>query len=719
MLQQNITETLTHNYMPYSVYVILHRALPEIDGLKPSQRRILYTMYKMGLLSGARKKSQGVVGQTMFLHPHGDMAIYETLVKMSRDNQSMSLPYIDSKGNFGKVYSRDTQFASARYTEVRLEEIAKELFKDINKNMVDMVDNYDGSLKEPRLLPVTFPSILTNATKGIANGMASSFAPFNISEVIDYTIAYIKDENADVHEYIKAPDFPTGENVIYDEKVFKKIYETGKGSFRLRATYRFEKNAIIFEKLPYSTTFEVIIEKIISLVKEGKIKDIVDINDIYGINSEGIQIDVKANTNKELLVERLFKLTPLESTYDCNFNMVVNKRPQLLGIKQIIKEWVNFRTICVKRGLLNESEKKSQKKHLLVALKKVLEDLEKAIEIIRYTPTNSKVVENLIEAFGIEKDQAEFVAEIKLKNLNEEYFAERIKEIETLSEEIKELDDLISNESELAKVIIQQLEETKRLHGKERQSQVISVSDLPKVQVSKVEIDEYNVKIFVTKEGYLKKIPLTGLRGNNVNRVKDGDEIVSEIETTNNSEILVFTDKQNVYRYRTYELEDHKTSVLGEYLPSLLELEDENIVFVTATNDYRGDLLIGFTDGKMARIKLDSYQSNYKQLKKAYAPKEAVYWRVITGDIDILAVSSIDKALIFNTSKINVKKSKNTEGVQVMKSKNDSYVRAYHELEGNESYHPVVEDEYNYYYTASAGVGKYLREGDFQSINLH
>lgn len=704
VIEQGIISSIRNNYMPYTAYVILERALPEIDGFKPSQRRILYTMYKMGLLKGGRKKSQGVVGSTMFLHPHGDGAIYETLVRMSQDAESLLFPFIDSKGNFGKQYSRDMKYASARYTEVRLAELAKEIFKDIDKNTVDMIDNYDGTMKEPRLLPVTFPSILVNPQTGIANGMASNIASFNLNEVVDLAIAYIKNPKVDVADYIKAPDFPTGGNIVYNESIFRNIFDNGRGTFNIRATYRFEKNAIIFEDMPYTATFEAIIDKIVTLVKDGKLKDIVDVNDIYGINSKGVKITVKNNTDKEVLVEKLFKMTPLQSSFGCNFNIVVNGRPQVLGVKQIIHEWLKFRACAIKRGAEFDKAKKLHKKHMLMALKQVLLDVDKAISIIRETKKNSEVVANLMKAFSIDEVQAEYVAEIKLKHLNKEYLIQRIAEIEELENEIANLEDLINNKVTLAKLIIKQLEEAKKAYGQERKSQIIEVNELPKVSKEVIEIDNYNVKVFVSRDGYLKKIPLTSLRGSNEIKVKDGDVIVGEFDTTNNSDILIFTNKQNVYKYKSYELENHKPSILGEYIPSLLGLKDEEVLFVTVTNDYKGNLIVGFEDGKVAKIELSAYETkqNRSMLKNAYADKKALFFDHIHEDIDILAMSSIDKVLLFNTSMINSKTSKTTIGVQVMKSKNDSYVLAYKKPSG----------DMEYYRTSGAGIGKYLRKED-------
>lgn len=710
VIEQSIIEALINNYMPYTAYVIQERALPEIDGFKPSQRRILETMRKMGLLTSGRKKSQGVVGQTMFLHPHGDSAIYETMVRMARDAESLLIPFVDSKGNFGKQYSKNMQYASARYTEVKLEPIAKELFKGINKNAVDMVDNYDGTLKEPKLLPVTFPTILVNPQNGMAVGMASSIAPFNLNEVLDFTMAYIRSpKTANVSDYIKAPDFPTGGNVVYDKNTFEKIFETGRGSFTIRATYKFDKDAIIFEELPYTATFEVIIEKIAELVKDGKLKDVVDVNDIYGINSKGIRVSVKKNTDKEALVEKLFRMTPLQSTYPCNFNVVIGGRPRVLGIKGIVHEWLRFRAESVKRELMFDIDKKIDKRHNLLALKQVLLDIDTAIKIIRETKKNDEVLTNLMDTFKIDEVQAEYVAEIKLKHLNKEYLLQRVAEIETLEDEINDLKDLHSNRKRLAELIVSQLQEVKNSYGQERKSGIIEATAVAKAEKEAVTIDDYNVKVFITKDGYLKKIPLTSLRGNYNINIKEGDEIVSEIETTNNSDILVFTSNHNCYKYKTYDIKDHKPSVLGEYLPTLLGLENEQLLFATVTNDYKGNLLIGFEDGKVAKIELSAYETktNRSMLKNAYANKKALYFNHIHEDIDLVAWSSIDKIIVFNTSMINSKTSKTTIGVQAMKSKNDSFVYKY--LDVKEEHLDVVD----YYRTLSAGVGKYLRAGDF------
>ncbi|UGO46193.1 DNA gyrase subunit A [Bacillus phage vB_BanS_Chewbecca] len=710
VIEQSIIEALRGNYMPYTAHVILERALPEIDGFKPSQRRILETARRMGLLSGVRKKSQGIVGQTMFLHPHGDGAIYETLVRMARDAEALSYPLIDSKGNFGKQYSKNMQYASARYTEAKLEPIAKELFKDINKNTVDMIDSYDGTLKEPKLLPVTLPFILLNPQSGIANGMASSIAPFNLNEVVDYFIAYIRSpKTARVSDYIKAPDFSTGGNVIYDKNTFERIFETGRGTFTIRATYKFDKDGIIFEELPYTSTFEAIILKIAELVKDGKIKDITDVNDIYGIKSKGIKITTKKNTDKEALVEKLFRMTPLQSTYPCNFNIVVNGRPRVLGIQGIAHEWIRFRAEAIKRGLNFDMNKKIEKRHLLLALKQVLLDVDKAIKIIRETKTNKEVVANLMDVFEIDEKQAEYVSEIKLRHLNEEYLIERTKEIETLEDEVVDLKDLIGSRQRIAQLLIAELEEGKRNYGKERRTGIIEAQAVAKAEKEAVVIDDYNIKVFLTKEGYLKKIPLTSLRGNFTIKVKDGDEIVSEIDTTNNSDILVFTDKNNCYKYKMHEIEDSKPSLLGEYLPTMLGLKDEEIVFTHVTSDYKGTLLVGFETGKLAKIELSAYETktNRKMLANAYYNgAKALYFNVIHEDIDIVMVSSINKVALFNTASINSKTSKTAQGNQLMRTKNDSIVESILDVKDCQF------EDIEYYRLSNAGVGKYLKKTD-------
>lgn len=706
VINRDVTDVLPTNYMPYTAYVITERALPSIDGFKPSQRRILYTMFLMKLLSGARKKSQGVVGQTMFLHPHGDASIYETLVRMARDSEALLVPFIDSKGNFGKQYSRDMQYASARYTECRLEPVSKELFKDINKNAVDMKDSYDGQMKEPTLLPVTFPTILTNPQIGTAVGMASSIASFNLKEVVDYTIAFMKDNSANVMDYIIAPDFPSGASIIDNKESLSKVMNTGSGSINMRAKYKIKDKSIVFYEIPYSTTYEAIMDKISELVKNGNLKDIVDIHDITGINEVGIEVEVKNNTDKEMLVEKLFKMTPLQSPFKCNFNMIIDGKPKVLGVKGIIEEWVKFRKETVKRVMQFDMNKKENRMNMLLAFNKIVLDIDRAIEIIRNTKKNSEIVLRLQNEFGITEEQAEFIAEIKLRNLNEEYITERINEIKTLKDDIKELSKKISSDNIITDLIIQELEQIKQTYGVERKTDVIEVKELPKGKVESISVENYNVRVFITKEGYIKKIPLTSLRGNYTINVKDGDSIISEVETENVAELLVFTDKRNVYKRKLYDIVDSKPSLLGEYMPNLLELKDEAILYATVTNDFTGDLLIGYDDGKVAKIALKAYETkqNRSMLKNAYADKKAIYFNHIYEDIDLIAESSIDKVVLFNTSMINSKTSKTTIGVQVQKQKDGSTTNVYITVDQFES-----DVDIEYYRVKSAGVGKYKK----------
>lgn len=704
-MNQNIIDSLEHNYMPYTAHVILQRALPEIDGFKPSQRRILYTMYNMNLLGKLRKKSQSIVGQTMFLHAHGDSSIYETLVRMSKDNESLLMPYIDSKGNFGKVYSRDMKEASPRYTEAKLSSISKELFNGIDENAVDMIDNYDGTLKEPRFLPSAFPNILTNSQSGTAVGMASNIPSFNLGEVIDFTIAYIKNQNSPVSDYIKAPDFPTGGSVIYNKELFDKIYSTGRGSFKIRANYEIKDDSIIFYDVPYTTTFEAIMDRISLLVKDGKIKDIIDIDDIHGINSKGIEITVKKNTNKEELIERLFSMTSLEDSFGCNFNVIIEGSPKVLGIKSLIDYWIKYRASTLVRVFKQKRLKKMNKRHLLSALKQVTLDIDNAIKIIRETKKNSEVVEMLMASFSITEEQAEYVADIRLRNLNKEYLLDRINEIEKLNKEIEELDDLINNKKTLAKYIINDLTRIKDTYAEERKTSIIDESEIKEITVNNNDIiDDYNVRFFITKDGYLKKVPLTSLRGNYSIRVKDGDEVINEIETTNDSEILVFTDKKNVYKYKSYEMSNHKPSELGEYMHSFLELDDENILYMTVTNSFAETLVIGFDDGKLALINLSSYKTkqNRTLLKNGYADKNAIYFNTITHDIDLIAISTDTKAVLLNTDKFNQKAGRTSGGSNFIRLKDGEKVDKFIEVSDN--------DDLEYYRLNSAGVGKFLKD---------
>ncbi|HQA57655.1 MAG TPA: DNA topoisomerase (ATP-hydrolyzing) subunit A, partial [Acetivibrio sp.] len=617
MVEQKIVETLEKNYMPYAMSVIVSRAIPEIDGLKPSHRKLLYTMYKMGLLTGEKTKSANVVGQTMKLNPHGDMAIYETLVRLTRGNNALLHPYVDSKGNFGKQYSRDMKYAAPRYTEVKLDKICEELFRDIDKNTVEFVDNYDGTLKEPVLLPCTFPSILVNANQGIAVGMASNICSFNLVEVCKTTIEYIKNEDADILEHLKAPDFPTGGQLIFNEKDMREIYETGRGSFKVRAKYRYDRKNSCIEifEIPYTTSSEAIIDAIVELVKSNKIKDIVDVRDETDLNGLKIALDIKKSTDPDALMNKLYKLTPLQDTFSCNFNILVNGRPRVMGIKNILSEWIAFRVDCIKRQTLFDIDKKSDKLHLLLGLKKILLDIDKAVSIIRNTEEEALVVPNLMKGFDIDQVQAEFIAEIKLRNLNKEYIINRISEIENLQKEIAELKDLHGSEKKIKKVIIKQLEDVAKKFGQPRRTEIIHEEHVEEITSDHL-IEDYNLKLFLTKHNYLKKIPLTSLRNSPEHKLKDDDFIMQEIETHNKADLLLFSNKQTVYKLKIFEIEDCKASSLGEYLANLLELENgEEIIYMAATDDYKGYMIFAYENGKVAKIDMGSYATKTNRRK--------------------------------------------------------------------------------------------------------
>ena len=677
LVEQNISNTLEENYMPYAMSVIVSRAIPEIDGFKPSHRKLLYTMFSMGLLTGARTKSANVVGQTMKLNPHGDMAIYETLVRLSRGYGALITPFIDSKGNFGKQYSRDMSFAAPRYTEVKLDKISQEIFKELEKNPVDFVDNYDGTLKEPVLLPATFPNIIINPNQGIAVGMASNICSFNLQEVCEATVQLINDENVDLLKYIKAPDFATGGSLIFNEREIRDIYRTGRGGFKVRAKYQFDKknNCIEIIEIPYTTTTEAIMEAIIALVKTGKIKDITDIRDETDLDGLKITIDVKKNTDADDLMNKLYKLTPLEDTFSCNFNILVKGYPKVMGVRQILKEWISFRIDCIKRLTLFDIEKKSEKLHLLLGLQKILLDIDKAIKIVRNTEQDSEVIPNLMKAFEIDNIQAEFVAEIKLRNLNKRYILDRVSDIEQLQKEIKELKDVYENENKIKKIIVKQLNDIVKKYGQPRKTEIISDEFVEEITEEHF-IEDYNVKLFLTNDNYIKKIPLVSLRANPEQKIKDDDYITQEIDARNKDELLLFSNKTNVYKMKVHELEDHKASVLGEYLTNRLELdEDEKIIYIVATGDYKGYMLFSFESGKAAKIDLSSYatKTNRKKLVNAYSKSyKLIHIIYLETDLDLVAYSNIEKVLVFNTSCINSKTTRDSQGVQVLKEKKGS-----------------------------------------------
>ncbi len=671
--EQPITETLEKNYMPYAMSVIVSRAIPEIDGLKPSHRKLLYTMYKMGLLGGKLTKSANVVGQTMKLNPHGDQAIYATLVRLTEGNETLLLPLIESKGNFGKQYSRDMAFAAPRYTEVRLASVCAEFFGDINKNTVKFVDNYDGELKEPTLLPVAFPNILVNSNLGIAVGMASNICSFNLSEVCEATIAYMKNPGCDLLEYMPAPDFPLGANLIYDRAQMGEIYKTGRGSFKLRAEYTYDKknNCIEITEIPYTASVEAIIEKLMELIKANKLKEISDVRDETGIDGFKLTIDLKRGVDPDALMLKLFKLTPLEDSFSCNFNVLINNTPRVMGVGEILGHWIDFRVGCIKRGLRFDIDKKSERLHLLTGLKKILLDIDKAVSIIRHTELEADVVPNLMTGFGIDKVQAEYVAEIKLRNLNREYILNRTADIEKLLADIDELNRILSSDREVKKVIAKQLREIEKKYGKPRRTKLISGEDIGVYEESTT-IEDYPVTLFVTREGYVKKVTVQSLRSTtSEHKLKEDDEVARTIETTNRAELLYFTDKASVYKTHLYDLPDGKVSALGEYMPAVLGVDkDEKLLYAAVTTDFAGFMLFCFENGKMARVPLSAYatKTNRKKLIGAYSDKAAVVSMLqLTEETDMAAFTDNNKALVFNTDKIPEKSTKSTQGVQVMK----------------------------------------------------
>lgn len=676
---QQITETLESNYMPYAMSVIISRAIPEIDGFKPSHRKLLYTMYKMGLINGNRTKSANVVGQTMKLNPHGDAAIYETMVRLTEGHQALLHPLVDSKGNFGRQYSRDMAYAASRYTEVKLSGICTEVFRDIDKDTIDFADNYDGTIKEPTLLPVSFPNVLVNPNQGIAVGMASNICSFNLREVCEAAILLMKNPDADLTGVLKAPDFSTGGDIIYDEAAFREIYTTGRGTFKIRARYEYEKkaNCIDITEIPYTTTVEAIIEKIIDLIKQGKLKEISDIRDETDLSGLKVTIDLKKGTDPDRLMQRLYKMTPLQDSFGCNFNILVEGSPMVLGVGDILSEWLRFRKNCIKRGIRFDIAKKSDKLHLLQGLEKILLDIDKAIKIVRETEEDAMVVPNLMKGFSIDEIQAEYVAEIKLRNLNKEYILKRTSEIQALIDELAELRDTLENTKKIEKIIEKQLKEIMKKFGTERKSGIIYelAEDGEEVAES---IDNYPVKLFRTNDSYLKKISLTSLRFSGEQKVKEGDRIVQVIETENAAEILAFSNMGEVYKIKAHEVPNSKASLLGEYMPNLLSMgEGERVVGMIATTDFSGYVLFCFENGKMAKIELKSYETklNRKKLTNAYSTASPIVKILyLKEDTELVAISDIDKALIFDTEQIAPKTTKNSQGVSVMTPKKGSVV---------------------------------------------
>lgn len=678
---QIITETLESNYMPYAMSVIISRAIPEIDGFKPSHRKLLYTMYKMGLLTGNRTKSANVVGQTMKLNPHGDQAIYETMVRLTEGNASLLVPLVDSKGNFGRQYSRDMAYAASRYTEVRLSKICSEIFRDMDKNTIDFVDNYDGTLKEPTLLPTTFPNILANPNQGIAVGMASNICSFNLRELCEATIAVMKDENADLSEIMPAPDFPGGGELLLDKSEMSEIYKTGRGSFKVRAKYRYDKknNCIEICEIPYTASVEAIIEKIVDLVKSGKIREISDIRDETDLHGLKLTIDLKRSTDPEKLMAKLFKSTQLEDSFGCNFNILVEGSPMVLGVNDILCEWLRFRRSCVIRGMKYDIEKKSDKLNLLEGLEKILLDIDKAIKIVRETEEDAMVVPNLMDGFGITEAQAEFVAEIKLRNLNKEYILKKTAEIETLKAETEDLKAAVSSKARINKIIEKQLKEVSKKFGKDRRTAIVSAEDAVMEIEPEELVPDFAVKLFRTKEGYIKKISLVALRTSGEQKLKDDDVMIEEVETTNRAEVIFFGGG-NAYKMKVSDIPDGKASQLGEYIPNLVGMEEKaDIIGMVLANDYSGNLLFVFDNGKCAKVPLSAYatKSNRRRLTGAYSAKaEAIAMFFLPEDTDILLISSAEKALCVSTEKIPLKTTRTTQGVGVMTLRRGAVIKA-------------------------------------------
>ena len=668
---QRITETLRENYMPYAMSVIVSRAIPELDGFKPSHRKLLYTMYKMGLMGATRTKSANIVGQTMKLNPHGDAAIYETMVRLTRGNEALLTPFVDSKGNFGKVYSRDMAYAASRYTEAKLDKICAELFRDIDADAVDFVDNYDGELKEPTLLPTTFPNILVSANTGIAVGMASAFCGFNLEEVCRTTIAYIQDSGCDLMETLPAPDFPTGGEIILDRAAMRKIYDTGRGSFKVRAKWEYVKkeNLIEIKEIPYTTTIEAIIDKIADLVKSGKLREISDIRDESDLSGLKIAIDLKRGVDPDKLMDRLMQLTPLMDSCSCNFNVLIGGMPKVLGVRGILEEWVKWRTECKRRTIRFDLNKKKEKLHLLHGLKVILLDIDKAIRIIRETETDAMVVPNLMEGFGIDQVQAEYIAEIRLRHINQEYILKRIEETDGLEKEIARLEGILGSDTKVRRLIVKELENIIKKYPSPRRSVILDADAVGQFDAED-HIEDYPVHLFLSNEGYFKKITAQSLRGASDQKFKDGDDLHQTLDATNKQEIMFFTDKQQVYKAHLYDFDDTKASVLGEYLPSKLSMdEDEKVVFMLLPGEYTGSLVVVFENGKAARFELSGFatKTNRRRLTGAYSdrsPAKAFFH--ITEERDITIFASNGRALTVNTSIIPEKTTRTTVGVQVM-----------------------------------------------------
>ncbi len=673
VVDKDIVSTLEENYMPYAMSVIVSRALPEIDGFKPSHRKLLYTMYKMGLLTGARTKSANIVGQTMRLNPHGDAAIYETMVRLARGNEALLHPYVDSKGNFGKAYSRDMAYAAARYTEAKLESISSELFAEIDKDAVDMVPNYDNTMLEPSLFPVRFPSVLVNSNFGLAVSMASNICSFNLTEVCETTIAMMKDPDHNILSTLKGPDFPGGGYIVYDEAEMDKVYRTGLGAIKVRAVYNYDKDARCIEvtQIPPSTTVEAIIDKVVELVKDGKLREISDVRDETDLSGLRLAFDLKKGYDADAVMQKLFKLTPLQDNFNCNFNVLIAGTPRVMGVYELLSEWIEFRRGCVRRRVYFDLQKKKEKLHLLLGLKKILLDIDYAIRIIRETEEESEVVPNLMIGFGIDEVQAEYVAEIKLRHINREYILKRTQETDDLAKEIEEMEGILSDTRKISRIIIEELRDIIKKYGQPRRTMFLYDVAEEAAVVEEEKPKAYPVNLFFTREGYLKKITPQSLRMSNQQKLKEGDEVVYQREISSNSELLFFTDKFQCYKSRCADFEETKASVMGDYVPAKLGLEEgESITFMAVTEEYKEQLIIFFKNGKCAKIPLSSYETKTKRkkLQNAYSDNsEVVAMFVVEGETDFVLKSSAGKVLVFNSALVLAKTTKNTQGVQVMR----------------------------------------------------
>ncbi len=711
MVEQPITETLEKNYMPYAMSVILSRAIPEIDGFKPSHRKLLYTMYKMGLLTAARTKSANVVGQTMRLNPHGDAAIYETMVRLSRGYEALLYPYVDSKGNFGKAYSRDMAYAASRYTEVKLEKICQELFADIDKDTVNFVDNYDATMKEPKLLPVTYPGILVNANMGIAVGMASSICPFNLGEVCETAIGLINNPEHDIASTLTAPDFPGGGYILYNKAELDKIYATGRGSVTVRSRYTYDKqnNCIDITEIPSTTTIEAIMDKVIDLIKAGKIREIADMRDETDLSGLKITIDLKRGADPDKLMQKLFRLTPLEDNFSCNFNVLVGGMPKVMGVRELLGEWIAFREDCVKRRIFFDLNKKKEKLHLLRGLEKILLDIDKAIRIVRETEEEREVVPNLMIGFGIDEIQAEFVAEIRLRQLNREYILKRTDEIDELEKDIAEMEAILQSRRKIRSVIISELRQVIKKYSQPRKSILIFPSDEPQ-EVEEDDTPDYPVNLFFTREGYFKKITNQSLRMSGEQKLKEGDSIIQEVAATNRSELLFFTDQFQVYKTTAADFDDTKASVLGDYLPAKLGMDAGEIpVCMVVTTDYQGDLLFAFENGKVARVPLSAYatKTRRRKLARAYSDKSRlVQVLYLIGEQELLFTSTDTRMLLVHSGLIPAKVTKDSQGVAVMALKKKQLLASAQLYQGN------FADPKRYTVRTLPGAGALPKDGD-------